>query len=737
MPKRLLLFIFLLSAGFVSAGIMAQAAQTDSLANLLQNHTHEDTIRVNLLNDISVQLLNTANDNVLLYSNEAIAISQNIGFEKGIAVSLRTIALFYYYKPDYNKAIEYFKKALMKARGIDEKKLMARNLKSMAGTYIHQAYYLKAMQCLDEALEISEEIQDEQLIAECFTNMGIISHEQNEYAKALEYYTKALKINKLTDDIKRTARNYMQIGSAYLLLKNYDQALGNYKTALNMCLEIDYARGIASCLSNTAIVYSDQGNLDKALEYNHKALKIAEENAYRRSTNILYINMADIYLKRKNYTKALYFTAKSTEIANELNLLDYKKETYLINSKIFAALNDHQNAYKNHLLYKELNDSIFNILKIRKIKGLELQYEYEKDNLVNELEQQKRDALYDKEIELHKTSVNIFIFISAIIALITIFVVYSLVRKRKANIILAKQKDEIQIKNNKISEQNNRLFEKNNDLTNTLAQLEETRMQLLQSEKMASIGVLTAGIAHEINNPVNFIQGGVNSLLRDFEDIEKVIAEGRKIDIEEYGLQEKLIRFKELREEYNFNEALKSIPEMLHDIKLGVERTTAIVKSLGSFVRSDNDNLRLFNIHESIETSLVLLRSKYKDNIEIIKDFDGDIPKIRCNVGKVNQIFLNIISNAIDAIPGKGEIFITTRILDDKISISIKDTGVGISKELQTKIFDPFYTSKAEGKGMGLGLYIAYGFVQEHNGTINVISKLGEGSEFIVHLPRA
>lgn len=280
------------------------------------------------------------------------------------------------------------------------------------------------------------------------------------------------------------------------------------------------------------------------------------------------------------------------------------------------------------------------------------------------------------------------------------------------------------------------LFEKNTALTNTLNQLKETKMQLVQSEKMASIGVLTAGIAHEINNPVNFIQGGVNSLVRDFKDIEVVLNETANIGLGTGNVTEKLQHLKKLTVEYNIYEAMESIPEILKDIKLGADRTTAIIKSLGSFARNDDD-LQMLDIHESIENSLILLRSKYKHNIELIKQFDSDIPQLKCSVNKINQIFLNLLSNAIDAISEKGKIYITTKLLADKISISIKDTGDGISKELQSKVFDPFYTSKVEGKGIGMGLYIVYGFIQEHNGSIEVISEGGKGSEFIVTLPIA
>ena len=160
-----------------------------------------------------------------------------------------------------------------------------------------------------------------------------------------------------------------------------------------------------------------------------------------------------------------------------------------------------------------------------------------------------------------------------------------------------------------------------------------------------------------------------------------------------------------------------------------------IVKGLRSFSRTDKGELKNLNIHEGIDTSLLLLKNKYKNHIEVIKNYDSNIVNFECYPGKINQVFLNIISNAIDAISENGKIWITTKKEANSVIISVKDTGCGMNTEMKEKLFDPFFTTKPVGEGTGLGLSITYGIIKEHNGKIEIISEPEKGAEFIITLP--
>jgi signal transduction histidine kinase len=251
---------------------------------------------------------------------------------------------------------------------------------------------------------------------------------------------------------------------------------------------------------------------------------------------------------------------------------------------------------------------------------------------------------------------------------------------------------------------------------------------------MASMGLLTAGIAHELNNPINFMSGNVNPLLRDVNDVFTLI---RKYDeiIKSKKLEGSFNEVDELKSEMDFPFIVKEIINLLEGIEDGANRSSQIVKGLRSFSRLDEEKRQLYDIHEGIDSTLILLQNKIKDRITVRKDY-GDLEEVECFPGKLNQVIMNILTNSIQAIEGKGEIFIQTVSSGIGIKIVIKDNGKGMTPEVKKHIFEPFFTTKDVGKGTGLGLSISYGIIEQHNGNIDVISKPGKGTEFIISLPK-
>jgi signal transduction histidine kinase len=297
------------------------------------------------------------------------------------------------------------------------------------------------------------------------------------------------------------------------------------------------------------------------------------------------------------------------------------------------------------------------------------------------------------------------------------------VQERTAQVM--QQKKEIETINEELTRQKD-------ELQKTLEDLKQAQTQLVQSEKMASLGQLVAGIAHEINNPVNFISAGVDSLATNLEEIRQVIEIYHKVN--ESNVAEKLKEIEDLKQKVEYKEAIREINKLIESIKNGTIRTTEIVKGLRTFSRLDEDILKTADIHEGIDSTLILLRNKYKNRIEIVKNY-GVLPQVECYPGQLNQVFMNILSNAVDAISEKGKITICTSIEGNYVHISIKDSGHGIPESLKDKIFDPFFTTKGVGKGTGLGLSISQGIIEKHNGSIEVKSKPGEGTEFIIVIP--
>jgi len=274
------------------------------------------------------------------------------------------------------------------------------------------------------------------------------------------------------------------------------------------------------------------------------------------------------------------------------------------------------------------------------------------------------------------------------------------------------------------------------ELQGTLENLKLTQSKLLESEKMASLGLLTSGIAHEINNPVNYIYAGIDSLKEDLKEVFDVIKEYEQITAQ--NVNEALGKVRLLKQEVEFDELIIEVGELTTSIRRGAERTAEIVKGLRTFSHLDEDVLETADIHENMETTLIMLRSQYKDRIQIVKSY-GDLPLIECYPHKLNQVFMNILVNAIQSITDKGVIHITTSLLPGKtpqnVSIEIRDTGHGISDKIRSKIFDPFFTTKDVGQGTGLGLSISFSIIKKHHGRIVVMSQQGKGTAFTIYLP--
>ena len=256
-------------------------------------------------------------------------------------------------------------------------------------------------------------------------------------------------------------------------------------------------------------------------------------------------------------------------------------------------------------------------------------------------------------------------------------------------------------------------------------EIRDTQAKLVHAAKMASLGQLVAGVAHELNNPISFIYSNMTHL-RDYSQ--------RLIDL--VNIAEKNPNgLASARAEKEFDFLVKDMPKLIHSCEEGARRTRDIVVGLRNFSRLDEAKVKEVDIHEGIESTLALLAGEFKSRITIIKNF-AQLPKILCYPSQLNQVFMNILTNAVQAIRDRGEIVITTRATSENaIEVSIRDNGVGMSEEVTQKLFDPFFTTKDVNEGTGLGMSIAYGVIAKHGGSITVHSKLGAGTEFIIQLP--
>ncbi len=276
------------------------------------------------------------------------------------------------------------------------------------------------------------------------------------------------------------------------------------------------------------------------------------------------------------------------------------------------------------------------------------------------------------------------------------------------------------------------------ELSNALDSLKGAQSQLVHSEKMASLGQLTAGIAHEINNPINFISSGMVSLKMSIEAMREIAEEYTRIDDGD-DADDVLESVKELKEEHEYDEIVDELDDLINDINYGVTRTIEIVKGLRVFSRLDEEEAKNANVNENIDATLTLLRNKTKGKIEITKHYEEGMHDIECYPGQLNQVFMNILNNAVQAMPDDkkdAEITIYTEEADSEVYVRIKDNGIGIPDELKNRIWEPFFTTKEVGVGTGLGMSITYGIIEKHGGKIDLASEVGKGTEFVITLPK-
>ncbi|MEH1793052.1 ATP-binding protein [Nostoc sp.] len=295
-----------------------------------------------------------------------------------------------------------------------------------------------------------------------------------------------------------------------------------------------------------------------------------------------------------------------------------------------------------------------------------------------------------------------------------------------------------------------RVEERTNALQETLKELQLTQTQLIQAEKMSSLGQMIAGIAHEINNPVSFIHGNLHHAQKYTHDLLKLVEIYQQVCPNTPEIQQEL-------EEIDLEFLIQDIAKLFQSMTVGTERIQEIVKSLRNFSRLDEAELKQVNIHEGIDSALMILehrlqaRHEYPE-IQVIKKY-SQLPNVICYPGQLNQVFLNILANAIDALEALAansqitdnqkqinnhpKIKIKTQVIDEKwIAISIADNGLGIDEQVHSKVFDPFFTTKPVGKGTGLGLSVSYQIiVEKHGGQLSCFSVLGKGAEFVIKIP--
>lgn len=292
----------------------------------------------------------------------------------------------------------------------------------------------------------------------------------------------------------------------------------------------------------------------------------------------------------------------------------------------------------------------------------------------------------------------------------------------------------------RVEERTYALNESNEQLQKTLEDLQATQAQLIHSEKMASLGQLTAGVAHEINNPINFVISSISPLKRDLEDMMEILEKYEEIKDDSPTIGKQLATIESLKRQLDLPYLKEEITMLTKGITEGANRTAEIVRGLKNFSRLDESDFKEADVREGLDSTLLLLSNEL-GNTAVVKEYE-EINAIECFPGQLNQVFMNILNNGIYAIKKRydgtvgGQLKLTIRNVEEFVNIIIEDNGTGMPKDIANKVFEPFYTTKKVGEGTGLGMSITYQIIEKHQGKIFVESELGVGTKFLIYLPK-
>jgi signal transduction histidine kinase len=446
--------------------------------------------------------------------------------------------------------------------------------------------------------------------------------------------------------------------------------------------------------------------------------------------------------KRYNYYDSILVNAISEldKITNKKNINNIKKLKDT-NEKLVA-----------------IERQAFNFIKQNKVKEAQKimsSEEYEKQKLIYLNEINKNYSFFKQQSNLeivYKNQLQIFlmtiIFITMITAILTSILSFKKMQIWKLELNNAIEKElqyqkELEegraLLEHRIQQRTLELSNKNHELSHTVDQLRLAQKNLIQSEKMATIGQLSAGIAHEINNPLSFVMSNTNTLQKYLSNIMQLLDLYQNLlkkieDSKLPPLQELTQKIISLITEKKIVKILSDLDNIINESKEGLTRIKKIVSNLGSFASIKSETIGKININSCIESSIEMVWNKLKYNCEINKNL-SDVPLIYGSPEQLKMVIMALLLNAADAITKKGIITITSKKSDSMIEITIHDTGCGIKPEHLSKLFTPFFTTKPVGSGIGLGLAIAYGIIQSYNGTITAESEVGSGSTFTIQLP--
>ena len=682
---RKIIYTFLLIV--IANRVAAQNSLVDSLVHEA-SITKNDTIKLILFGKLSNEFTEINPDSSYYYSEKMLSLAKRFDLQLEEVQALAAMGYDLINMGNYPRSLQ----TLLSAISIAEDRKSEKN--------ILPARFPATDEFTDRS--IPAHMQRLTKLSNTLQYMGILYVNSGNNNKAFDYYQNAITLAKQSNNLLVLSTTYSTLGKTYSTLKHQDSALICLQKAYDYAIKADYKRYLGSILLNIGRVYMAMGKQPIAIEYFRKALEESREHDYFRGVVATDLILAGIYKQAGEADSSLYFIHDGLSVANYLNAPDLLLRSYTSLADYYKTYHNSDSAVKYQSLVITINDSLFNKKQIQQFQNIDFD------------EQQRQE-----QIETAKSAYRYQLRMYALLAGIGIFILIAIIlwrnnlHKQKAFALLKKQKLETDKQKAKVE--------------HTLAELESTQVQLIQSEKMASLGELTAGIAHEIQNPLNFVNNfsEVNTELID--ELEQEANNGNIDEIKAIA---------------------KDIKENEQKINHHGKRADAIVKNMLQHSRTSTGQKEASDINALCDEYLRLayhgLRAKDKSfNAEFKTDFDESIGKINIVPQDIGRVLLNLYNNAFYAVNEKAKqqpngyeptILVSSKKINNKVELTVKDNGNGIPQKVVDKIFQPFFTTKPTGQGTGLGLSLSYDIVKAHGGELKVETKEGEGTTFSIIL---
>ena len=728
--------------------IQAQNKQVDSINALISKST-SDTQRINLKVAKLRVLAHINLDSAIAFGNNLIKEAQKINYKKGEANARIRVAGDYCFTGNYAMAKEnldaakkllsqitdsttlasmygnygmmysmqnkfdtshaFYQKSIDISRLLNDQDALSTSLQNNAIAYQQQSNYPQALINYQSALNASEQINDEIGEAYIYLNIAITYNSLDESVRAEQSYLKAVEFAKKFSLKDVLTYSYANLASVYADQKNFNKQYNAAITAATLGNEIGDHGIEASSLSRASDALANLNRLTEAEALGRKAINVADSSQQPYNIYQAYKNMGYISMQQKKYSAAIPYYKKAFSSLSGSDIYDKEVgQSYKDLSDCYKQTGDFENALLSFKMAASISDSISAKENIKKATELTLNYEFAKKQQAIKDEQQKQNDL----AKARQTALITGLILTLLLAIVAF---YALTNKRRANALLQQQKDKIE---------------------STLSELKSTQTQLIQSEKMASLGELTAGIAHEIQNPLNFVN--------NFSEVNRELIEELKMKNEKLKIEDDEV-----------NDLLNDLADNEEKINHHGKRADAIVKGMLQHSRQTSGTKEPTDINALCDEYLRLsyhgLRAKDETfNADLKTDYDESIGKINIVPQDIGRVLLNLFNNAFYTTSEKLKaksltknadykptVSIQTKKINDKIEIKVEDNGNGVPQFIIDKIFQPFFTTKPTGQGTGLGLSLAYDIItKQHNGTIKVQSKEGKGSMFIIEIPK-